>query len=192
MSTEEKIIEEPKYSKLLSIDMKNLALAAQEAEKNKTDSECYYDTKSKSLTVKFPEEFVRSQRRKFVKLLSFKMILKYEDGTTDSGSLNPVAHNINVTPDYYGLHADFDQDFEKLNLTNYICNSNEILNQPLTYEQYTTKPTFRLQIVDEVDSMYYKNNAAFFPLIPETPTDPTKKVIQPTNYQANVRLLLVY
>ena len=31
MSAEEKIIEEPKYSKLLSIDMKNLALAAQEA-----------------------------------------------------------------------------------------------------------------------------------------------------------------
>ena len=183
MSAEEKIIEEPKYSKLLSIDMKNLALAAQEAVQNKTDSECYYDNaKDKNiLTVKYPEEFVRSTRRKFVKVLSFKMIVKMRDVTADAMSLNSEPHYINVAPDYYGLHADFDQDFEKLNLTNYICNSNEILNQPLCYEQYTTKPTFKLQIVDEVDSKYYKNSAATYPLVTE-----------PTNYQANVRLLLVY
>ena len=183
MSAEEKIIEEPKYSKLLSIDMKNLALAAQEAVQNKTDSECYYDNaKDKNiLTVKYPEEFVRSTRRKFVKVLAFKMIIKYADVTTDTSSKNPVPHYLNEAPIYYGLHADFDQDFEKLNLTNYICNSNEILNQPLCYEQYTTKPTFKLQIVDEVDSKYYKNSAATYPLVTE-----------PTNYQANVRLLLVY
>ena len=181
MSAEEKIIPEPKYSTLLSIDMKNLALAAVEASKAGKDSECYYDEKTNSLTVKFPEEFVRSPRRKFVKVLSFKFIQKRPDTSTKTNAIVMDPNLIYSAPSFYGLHADFVQDFQRLNLDNYICNSNELLNEPLCYEQYTTKPTFRLQIAEETTSKIFKTAANCFDLV-------TKEI----NYQANVRLLLVY
>ena len=183
---------EPTNFKILSIDIRKLAGEAIDAQAQGEDSVCHYNEKDCTLEVPYPEDFYKSTARKFVKVLNFKLINKQPERYTESYDVNGVPKiewsYIYTAPIFYGLHADFAQDFEQLNGDNYICNSNEQFTQPLVFEQYTSKQTFKVSVWDEVDYKYVMLAE------PERVIDPEERDYTkiPLMSQINLRLLLSY
>ena len=108
-------------------------------------------------TIKFPDEFVRSKNKKYVRLRAIRYInstLKYSFYDKDYPHQRMLAYNFLLpepraeTNRALSVHATFNQETTSAN--HFIGFSDSTYSGGLCFEQYTTQKDFKLWLVNEV------------------------------------------
>ena len=119
-----------------------------------------------SLEIPFPEDFIRSGRRKFIGIIGFRVIWSNSlpavgDGVNlypdecinipnDTISADDFKANLKLTqPPHISLHASFVQD--SYNDNQLICFNSEYLIENRKYEIYTNQRSFKIWFVDLIN-----------------------------------------
>lgn len=92
--------------------------------------------------IKYPPEFVESNRRKAVHVVAVNVVVQ----TDDDAYGNPFNQTQYLLPQHIAVHASFNQEYDNSN--QFICMTNEQLIVPKIYRQYTTQLAFKLWFQD--------------------------------------------
>ena len=101
-------------------------------------------TADKFQIVKFPNYFVCSHYRKFVKVIGVSALIP----ATEDAFGNRYRRTQYLKADHIELHATFNQEGD--NSDDFICMCNERLLEPKRFEQYTTFTWFRVWFEDTI------------------------------------------
>ena len=100
--------------------------------------------------VKFPNYFICSRYRKFVKVVGVSAFVPM----THDAYGNQYANTQYIKTDHIEFHASFNQEGD--NSDEFICMCNERLLEPKRYEQYTTFIGFRVWFIDTITNEIVK------------------------------------
>ena len=96
------------------------------------------------LTLEFPDEFIKSPRRKFVYVFGFRYLY----------CQNPEKPQKVQIPPIVGFHSSIVQDQE--NDEQFICWNDQHLAKPKLYEQYSSERYFRVWFKNEFNNEFIK------------------------------------
>ena len=94
--------------------------------------------------VMFPDYFIMSRYRKFVKVVGVSAFVPVDEDAYG----NQYAHTQYLKTDHIEFHASFNQEIDSSD--RFICMCNEKLLEPKKYEQYTTFFGFKCWFVDVI------------------------------------------
>ena len=150
---------EPQNSQIITVNVVNRAEQLDKTPANKR----LYNEETKELEVFYPEEFTRSENRKFVTVLSVRAVKlrkKWSENVIDVidnedyEKTDAELENANVKlvswedfiPDIYTLHCSFVQ--YPFNDDSLVCFLNDPLTTPRRYEQFSTERSFKIWVRD--------------------------------------------
>lgn len=101
-------------------------------------------SEDKVQVVKFPEYFVYSHYRKFVKVIGVSALIP----VTEDAFGNQYQRTQYLKADHIEFHASFNQEGDHSG--DFVCMCNERLLEPKRFEQYTTFGWFRVWFTDTI------------------------------------------